>query len=234
MTPSPAFDPVTECPPPGRFPLTWDEVESELVKANGFAESSTRGGLLEELRVHFALVELATGTVGRLWLARSFVSGKVDPEDVDVTYLIPPDAYARAMADPDTVDQIDNLGTKDWCVRQGLRVDAYVLRLPETEDFRALGVTGAMAVDDHKVFEHLGVYDEIWQRCRSGRNGILRGALLVRHGPGGGTGRRGRAAVLSAYANRRIIAAVLVSTVRSPHGREHHSYVVLDLSLNES
>jgi hypothetical protein len=35
--------------------------------------------------------------------------------------------------------------------------------------------------------------------------------------------------LLGAYANREITAQVLVSTVRSPHGREHHSYVVLRL-----
>ncbi|MFI7347120.1 DUF6932 family protein [Streptomyces sp. NPDC049936] len=172
----PAFDPVTECPPPGRFPLTWDEVESDLVKTECFTHSSTRGQLLGELRTHHALVELATGAVGRLWLAGSFVSGKVDPQDIDVTYLIPPGAYARAMADADVVDDLDNLGTKDWCTRHNMRVDAYVLCLPETEDFRSLGVAGAMASGDHKVFENLGVYDEVWQRCRSGQNGIPEGA----------------------------------------------------------
>ncbi|MFD4348584.1 hypothetical protein ACFWQ6_27565 [Streptomyces coelicoflavus] len=40
--------------------------------------------------------------------------------------------------------------------------------------------------------------------------------------------------LLSAYANRRITAELLVSTVRSPHGREHHSYVVLNLALHTS
>ncbi|MFF7146001.1 MULTISPECIES: hypothetical protein [Streptomyces] len=40
--------------------------------------------------------------------------------------------------------------------------------------------------------------------------------------------------LLGAYANHRITAEVLVSTVRSPHGREHHSYVVLNLSLYEN
>ncbi|MGW4750464.1 DUF6932 family protein [Streptomyces sp. NPDC004290] len=176
MPPLPAFDPTTECPPPGRFPMTWDEVESELVKAVCFEGSSTRPALLQELRTHFAMVELATGAVGRLWLAGSFVSGKRDPEDIDVTYLIPPDAYTRAITDPDTVDYLDNLGTRDWCVRHRMRVDAYVLRLPETADFSALGVTGAMAPGDRKVFEDLGLYDEIWQRCRSGQKGIPDGA----------------------------------------------------------
>ncbi|NGO47145.1 hypothetical protein G6048_35285 [Streptomyces sp. YC419] len=146
------------------------------MSAEHFSASSTRHALLQELRIHFALVEVATAAVGRLWLAGSFVSGKLDPEDVDVTYLIPSDAYAQATEDPDTVDDLDNLGTKDWCVRHGMRVDAYVLRLPETTDFHALGLTGAMAPDDHKVFEGLGVWDEIWQRCRSGANGIPDGA----------------------------------------------------------
>ncbi|MFE6287828.1 DUF6932 family protein [Streptomyces sp. NPDC057877] len=172
MTPLPAFDRVTKCPPPGRFPLAWEEVESELVKAECFADSSTRPDLMSELRMHFALVEIATGAVGRIWLAGSFVSRKINPEDVDVTYLIPSDAYGRATEDPDTVDELDNLGTKDWCVRHGMRVDAYVLRLPETADFQALGVAGAMAAGDHKVFEELGVHDEIWQRCRRGENGV--------------------------------------------------------------
>ncbi|MFH9821204.1 DUF6932 family protein [Streptomyces sp. NPDC017230] len=176
MSPLPTFDPVTECPPPGRFPLTWGEVESELVKAAYFTDSSTRSDLFGELQTHYAMVELTTGAVGRLWLAGSFVSGKVNPEDVDVTYLIPPDAYALAMAGADTIDYLDNLGTKDWCTRRGMRVDAYVLCLPETEDFRSLGVTGAMAPSDHKVFESLGVYDEVWQRCRSGQKGIPEGA----------------------------------------------------------
>jgi hypothetical protein len=156
--------------------MTWDEVESELVKAERFAASSTRRGLLQELQTHCSLVELAVGAIGRLWVAGSFVSRKLDPEDVDVTYLISPDAYAQADEDPDTADDLDNLGTKDWCVRHGMRMDAYVLRLPETADFHALGVRGAMAPSDHKVFEELGVYDEIWQRCRSGQNGIPSGA----------------------------------------------------------
>ncbi|PJM97166.1 DUF6932 family protein [Streptomyces sp. CB01373] len=172
MPPLPAFDPFTDCPPPGRFPLTWDEVETELVKAERFSDSVTRHGLIQELRHHFALVEIAAATVGRLWLAGSFASGKLDPEDIDVTYLIPSEAYVRATEDPEVVDDLDNLGTKDWCVRHGMRVDAYVLRLPETTDFHALGLTGAMAPGDHKVFEGLGVWDEIWQRCRSGQSGI--------------------------------------------------------------
>lgn len=142
------------------------------MKVPPFVDSSTRSRLFTELRTHYAMVELATGAVGRLWLAGSFVSGKVDPEDIDVTYLVPPGAYARAMEDPDTVDDLDNLGTKDWCTRHAMRVDAYVLCLPETEDFRSLGVTGAMTPGDHKVFESLGVYDEVWQRCRAGQNGV--------------------------------------------------------------
>lgn len=171
----PAFDPVTGYLPPGRFPMTWDEVEDRLVSADRFGQSTSRQDLYSQLEVHRSLVELATGAIGRLWLAGSFVSAKADPGDIDVTYLIPPDAYDRVDADPDTADQLDNLGTRDWCVLNDMWIDAYVLRLPETMTFRDLGVTGAMAKGDHEVFRRLGIYDEIWQRCREGTNNVPAG-----------------------------------------------------------
>ncbi|MFJ4126221.1 hypothetical protein ACIP3U_33475 [[Kitasatospora] papulosa] len=40
-------------------------------------------------------------------------------------------------------------------------------------------------------------------------------------------------ALLSAYANRTVLAEVMVTTARSPLGREHHSYLLIDLDLAE-
>ncbi|MGW8885231.1 hypothetical protein [Streptomyces sp. NPDC055749] len=40
-------------------------------------------------------------------------------------------------------------------------------------------------------------------------------------------------ALLSAYANRTVRTKVLVTTARSPLGREHHSYLLLDLELDD-
>lgn len=39
--------------------------------------------------------------------------------------------------------------------------------------------------------------------------------------------------LLKAYAGREVAAQLLVATVRSPHGREHHSFVLLGLELTQ-
>ncbi|WP_436788596.1 DUF6932 family protein [Yinghuangia sp. YIM S10712] len=175
----PAFSPVTLCPPPGRYAMTWQEVEAELVWGAAFASSRTRSALWEELGAHREIVGCLFGGVDRIWLAGSFVSAKLDPSDVDLAYLINPQAYDAIAADPDSIDDLDNLGTREWCVKQGMRVDAYILRLPATSDFKALGVRGAMASGDDEVFRKLGLYDEIWQRCTVDGTEARRGYVEV-------------------------------------------------------
>lgn len=175
----PAFLPATACPPPGRFPMTWEEVEAELVRAERFNSCPRRAELWDEVSAHAAMVECVVGGVDRIWLAGSFVSGKLDPSDVDLAYLIRPEAFEALATDHESLDHLDNLGTREWCVNAGMRVDAYMLRLPSTSDFWALGVTGAMAPGDDEVFQQLGLYDEIWQRCEAGGTGARRGYVEV-------------------------------------------------------
>ncbi|MFE9907000.1 DUF6932 family protein [Streptomyces clavifer] len=162
----PPFLPATDTLPPGRFPMSWEEVEKDLVWNRRFAASTTRWEIFKEWTLHRAAVEAVLGSVSRMWLAGSFVSGKIDPSDVDVTYLVAHDVYDAHAADSDLAEYLDNLGTRDWCVGQHMRVDARILRLPETVRFQDLGVTGAMAPGDRDVFYQLGLFDEIWQRCR--------------------------------------------------------------------
>ncbi|MFF1420701.1 DUF6932 family protein [Streptomyces sp. NPDC058280] len=89
--------------------------------------------LWNELHTHVALVTTVVGAVNRIRLAGSFVSGKLDPSDVDLAYLIAPEAF----------DSI------------------------------------AMAPGDDEVFQQLGLYDEIWQRCRTGSSAGRRGYVEV-------------------------------------------------------
>ncbi|WP_409059678.1 DUF6932 family protein [Streptomyces sp. SYP-A7185] len=179
MPPLPPFASDTQCPPPGRYPMTWEEVEYSLVRAAAWKASSTRPGLWVELQSHRALVECLFGSVTRIWLAGSFVSGKLDPSDIDLAYLIDADAY-RGVTEPDEIADLANLSDREWCVKHGMRIDAYLLSLPATVDFRDLGTVGAMAAGDSEVFQMLGLYDEIWQRCRAGhrqRRGYVEVAL---------------------------------------------------------
>ncbi|WP_432096017.1 DUF6932 family protein [Streptomyces sp. bgisy100] len=176
MPPLPPFAPETQCPLPGRYPMAWDELESSLVQAAAFRESSTRTGLWAELVQHKALVECKFGSVSRIWLAGSFVSSKLDPSDVDVTYLVDARVHG-SVTEQDDIADLANLSDRDWCVKHGMRIDAYILSLSATTDFDSLGVTGAMAPGDAEVFQELGLYDEIWQRCRV--KGQRRGYLEV-------------------------------------------------------
>ncbi|MFF3244729.1 hypothetical protein ACFYWY_13540 [Streptomyces sp. NPDC002870] len=41
-------------------------------------------------------------------------------------------------------------------------------------------------------------------------------------------------ALLSAYVNHRVRVRVLITTARSPLGREHHSYLLLDPTLDKN
>ena len=169
MPPLPPFGSETGFPPPGRYAVLWDEIEESLVLGDAFRDSTTRRALWQEFGVHRAAIECVVGTVSRVWLAGSFVSSKLNPSDIDVTYLLEADVY-RAISDQDDIADLDNLQDREWCARRQMRIDAYVLSLPATQDFRNLGLTGAMATGDAEVFQQLGLYDEIWQRCREGND----------------------------------------------------------------
>lgn len=173
MPPLPPFAPDTRSPYPGRYPMTWEDIERSLVREAALR----RPELWEELVKHRAMVECVLGSVNRIWLAGSFVSDKPDPSDVDLAYLVDAEVYA-AITQPEDLADLANLGDREWCVKQGMRVDACILSLPATVDFRDLGVTGAMAAGDGEIFQMLGLYDEIWQRCRTG-GGLRRGYVEV-------------------------------------------------------
>ncbi|MFD5111375.1 DUF6932 family protein [Streptomyces sp. NPDC058391] len=99
----------------------------------GYGLPAARPPSWNELHTHVALVTTVVGAVNRIRLAGSFVSGKLDPSDVDLAYLIAPEVF----------DSI------------------------------------AMAPGDDEVFQQLGLYDEIWQRCRTGSSAGRRGYVEV-------------------------------------------------------
>ncbi|MFX4293875.1 DUF6932 family protein [Streptomyces bohaiensis] len=176
MPPLPTFLSATGCPPPGRYSATLEEVEAALVQDPLLSGSDTRAAIWSEFEAHRALIDCYVGSINRMWLAGSFVSNKMNPADLDVAYLLDAAAY-HAVVDPNEVRDLRNLGDREWCIKHGMRVDAYLLQLPETEDFRDLGISGAMKKGDREAFQQLGLYDEIWQRRRS--KGERRGYVEV-------------------------------------------------------
>lgn len=80
--------------PQGRHCATLDEFEQAFVLDAAFAASTTRTQAFADLLAALELLEqYETALVERMWLGGTFVSGKLDPGDIDVTFLLNEERY---------------------------------------------------------------------------------------------------------------------------------------------
>lgn len=153
----PKLDPETGLLPPGRYAASLDELHAALVKSTG---SAVRHEIWEEWAQHRMVIESLTGGIARMWVGGSFVSSKPDPGDVDVTYLLRARTYDAL--DRETLADLDDLTLRGWCVEQGMRVDALLLRLPERLPVSQMA-PGQLNPIESESFRDIGLYDEVWQ-----------------------------------------------------------------------
>ncbi|WP_425274451.1 DUF6932 family protein [Streptomyces zinciresistens] len=156
----PTFNPLTGLLPPGRYAASLDELYTTLVAST---HSAVRSEIWEEWTTHHRLVEAQVGEVTRMWMGGSFVSTKRDPSDMDVTYLVKAQFYDDL--DRETLTDLADLTDAAWCVEQGMRVDALLLRLPQRLSVSQL----APSLLDEKTsesFRDLGLYDEVCQAIK--------------------------------------------------------------------
>ncbi|MFG2959635.1 DUF6932 family protein [Streptomyces sp. NPDC048291] len=153
----PDLDPTTGLLPPGRYAVSLDELYTALVESTG---SDVRREIWEEWTRHQAAIEAFTGEISRMWVGGSFVSRKPDPSDVDVTYLVSARAYDRL--DRETLADLADLTLRGWCVEQGMRVDAHLVRLPERLPVSQM-LPSLLSQEERESFRDLGLYDEVWQ-----------------------------------------------------------------------
>lgn len=157
LTCLPGLDPTTGLLPPGRYAASLDELYTALVESTG---SDVRHEIWEEWTRHRAAVDAFTGEISRMWVGGSFVSDKHDPSDVDVTYLLNAQAYDRL--DRETLADLDDLTLRAWCIEQGMRVDAHLVRLPERVPVSQM-MPSLLSPASKQSFRDLGLYDEVWQ-----------------------------------------------------------------------
>ncbi|MFI9119021.1 DUF6932 family protein [Streptomyces bikiniensis] len=162
------LDPNTGLLPPGRYAASLDDLYAQLVSSTG---SATREAIWDEWAQHRAVMDAVAGATTRLWVGGSFVSDKPDPSDIDVTYLLRADAYDRL--DRDTLSYLDDLTLRAWCVENGMRVDAHLVRLPEAMAVSQM-LPSLLTAEANESFRDIGLYDEMWQCTRgaSGANGV--------------------------------------------------------------
>lgn len=157
--------------PRGRYSVTVDDAEWLLVGQERFDQSVTRRQLWDGLERYLgAFLELqdryadrlnGTDLIHSLWLGGSFVSVKVDPENIDVSVLVDEDACAVVRGNPGAGWLSKAFNRKHTenrfgisALRIGYRPVAGVFQ-PET-----------LAAPDVEYFRDRGIWDDWWQRCR--------------------------------------------------------------------
>jgi hypothetical protein len=148
---------VTGLLPPGRYATSIDELHATFVAST---TSTARREIWEEWTNHRAMVEALAGEITRMWVGGSFVSSKADPSDVDVTYWLRARAYDRL--DRETLAYLDDLTLRGWCVEQGMRIDSYLVRLPEDMSVSQM-VPSQLTRRASESFRDIGLFDEVWQ-----------------------------------------------------------------------
>lgn len=164
----PDLDPTTgTLPTGGRFPCQVAEVKSGFVDVAWAQGSTTRS----EIWSHFEeattrLHEVDADLIDRLWIGGSFVSNKLDPDDIDVTYLL--DGAAYAGLSNAKKKRVTNFGKKGHLrAHANLRVDAFVLAT------YLVPVPFRDPLDDSQrdYFLHRGMWDDWWLRTRTSPKG---------------------------------------------------------------
>ena len=117
--------------PLGRHPASLDEVESAFVGAPAYSGSTTRQGLWTEFALGLATLRSPV-TVHAVWISGSFITDKLDPADIDATFLVNANQRYNHIADGDrrVVDSFliqTDPATGERFRPHGLRIDSFVL-----------------------------------------------------------------------------------------------------------
>ncbi|MEV1061564.1 hypothetical protein [Streptomyces sp. NPDC050263] len=158
--------------PLGRYSVSFDEAEAMLVSAPEFEDSSTRTGLWDGLHDYLdpflTLEDTYTSALGglplihRLWLGGSFVSTRLDPENIDATLLIDTRAERAVRGKPGskwlTIAFKSRSRMKEKFGVSPLRIGYQpVAHIFEPDRF---------TLEERTYFTQRGVWDDWWQRCR--------------------------------------------------------------------
>jgi hypothetical protein len=174
----PCLDPVTGMLPLGRLACTAEEVEIAFVKDIAFFGSQTRPGLWREWNDALATLQSSV-TVHAAWIGGSFTTAKLDPDDIDVTFIINAEDYRqRSQQDQQIVSLFGGRGQ----VRSnlGLRVDSYLIAWERYLSFPPQPVHA-------EYFRARGHWDDWWQRARP----APKGSPPASPAPGDAVSRRG-------------------------------------------
>lgn len=155
----PPLDRVSGLLPPGRHRCSEAEVEAEFVSCPRFASSPTRKDIWQDWGDVRDLLQNSI-KVYAAWLGGSFTSAKLNPEDLDVTFLVSGDDCRKCSPADQRIVSLFSGGSY---VKTALRVklDTYLLPWECVLQPQA----GANPVHDAYYWAR-GQWDDWWQRSR--------------------------------------------------------------------
>jgi len=155
----PPVDPASGLLPLGRHHCTEAEVEAAFVSASGFATSSSRAAIWSAWQQAVAFLQTAV-TVHAAWLGGSFTTSKMDPEDLDATFIVNADDYRRRSTPEQQI--VTLFATSQVRTRLSLRVDSYIIPWEQTPQPLSPG----FGPFQERYFRQRGYWDDWWQRQR--------------------------------------------------------------------
>lgn len=162
--PIPPLDAATGCLPLGRHHCTGQEFQAAFVDAAPFNQSQRR----KEIWTHWdetrsALAQLVP--VYAAWISGSYVTDKVDPDDMDIVFVIDGGAAETlAATEPGLSQYLVAFGQGKLAHEPaGRRLDTFLVHW---KPILSPG-PGLTATEQHYYFMR-GHWDDFWQRRRTG------------------------------------------------------------------
>lgn len=160
----PAFE-ATGLLPHGRFACDLDEFERMFVLDARFASSAKRTPLFGDFLAALDLVQaIMPGGVERVWIGGGFTSDKLDPSDIDATFII--NEPVHEALDDEARERIEALLTHGGFKADGigLSVDGFMLvRRQVANPWTADGGVRPAATP---YLVRRGAWDDWWSRHR--------------------------------------------------------------------
>lgn len=162
----PEFNDETGTLPLGRYRATVPEIEDRFVTDEAWDDSSTRQEVFDHwLKAKGMLDDLDARLVECAWLAGSFVSSKMDPDDMDCLFILSADVF-DGLPSNSARRRVLEFNKKDRIRdKTGLRVEPFVMvrRVHPNPWAREGGTVNEGAAKDLGI---RGAWDDWWQRMR--------------------------------------------------------------------
>jgi hypothetical protein len=160
--------------PVGRHGCTLNDVEQAFVISEAFQGSSSRPDIWDGFQLGLRALTGAV-RVYQVWIGGSFTTDKVDPGDIDVTYLIDgPDHFSRPVADRTVIEafiqRVQDPSSGEVIRPHGLPIDSFVV---DWWPYEPLLGDGQPWSEEHwwSYLSHRGHWDDWWLRRRTGAKG---------------------------------------------------------------